>query len=227
MSVEEERAKALLAAGGVQTQHLARLAQYAALVLEANRKFNLTGARSVEEFVPHILDSLTVVPYLRPPYVDVGSGAGLPGIPAAIVAGIQPVLVEAKTKKADFLTDALAALHVDARVINARAEDAGRKPEFREQFASSTARAVASIATALELSAPLLGVNGIAILQRGAMETSERMALESAALILGCAVDAEVALEDKRRLVLVRKVSPTPDRYPRRAGIPEKRPLCG
>ena len=227
MSAKAESAQALFKAGGVAPEHLSRLAQYVELVLEANRKFNLTGARTVEEFVPHILDSLTVVPYVRSPYVDIGSGAGLPGIPVAIVAGVRTVLVEATAKKAAFLRDAIAALGVAAEVVGARAEDAGRKRELREQFASATARAIASAPTALELTAPLLALGGLAILQRGAMEVDERRALEGAALMLGCAVDAEVTLERERRLILVRKTSPTPDRYPRRSGIPEKRPLCG
>ena len=226
MSAETERAETLLAAGGAPPEHVPRLAQYVELVLEANRKFNLTGARSVEEFVPHILDSLTVVPYVRSPYVDVGSGAGLPGIPVAIVTGVRTVLLEATSKKAAFLRDAITALDVDAEVAGARAEDAGRRPELREQFASATARAIASAPTALELTAPLLAVSGVAILQRGSMAADERAALEGAALMLGCTVDVEVALEGERRLLLVQKTSPIAERYPRRSGIPEKRPLC-
>jgi 16S rRNA (guanine527-N7)-methyltransferase len=226
VSAETERAEALLAAGGAPAEHVPRLAQYVALVLEANRKFNLTGARSVEEFVPHILDSLTVVPYIRAPYVDVGSGAGLPGIPVAIVTGVRTLLVEATAKKAGFLKDAMAALGIDVDVMGARAEDAGRKPELRERFESATARAIASAPTALELTAPLLAVGGVAILQRGSMSVSERAALEGAALMLGCTFDADVALEGERRLILVRKTAATPERFPRRSGIPEKRPLC-
>jgi 16S rRNA (guanine527-N7)-methyltransferase len=226
VSAEAERAQELLAAGGVPTEHLSQLAQYVELVLEANRKFNLTGARCVEEFVPHILDGLTVVPYIRSPYIDVGSGAGLPGIPVAIVTGARTVLLEATTKKAAFLKDAIAALGVAAEIVGARAEDAGRKPDLREGFASATARAIASAPTALELAAPLLALGGVAILQRGAIAGDERTALEAAALMLGCTVDAEVALDGERRLILVRKTSPTPDRYPRRPGIPEKRPLA-
>ena len=227
MSAAEDQARSLLATAGVGAPHVARLAKYVELVLEANRKFNLTGARSVEQLVPHILDSLTVVPYVRPPYVDVGSGAGLPGIPVAIVTGARTVLLEVTAKKAAFLEDVLVALGVVADVVPSRAEDAGRRPELRGQFASGTARAIAFAPTALELIAPLLAINGVAILQRGTMGADERAALAGAALMLGCAVDAEIALEGDRRLVLVRKVSPTSDRYPRRSGVPEKRPLCG
>ena len=226
MNAETELALDLLVAAGVPPEHAPRLGRYVALVLEANRKFNLTGARSIEEFVPHILDSLTVVPYVRSPYVDVGSGAGLPGIPVAIVTGVRTLLVEATSKKAAFLLDAIAALGIDAEAAAARAEDAGRKPELRERFASATARAIASAPTALELTAPLLALGGVTILQRGSMDISERTALEGAALMLGCALDAEVALEGERRLILVRKTSATPDRFPRRSGVPEKRPLC-
>ena len=221
-----ERAEALLGAGGAPPEHVSRLARYVELVLDATRKFNLTGARSVEELVPHIVDSLTVVPYIRAPYVDIGSGAGLPGIPVTIVTGARTLLIEATAKKAAFLREAIASLGVDAEVAGARAEDSGRQPGFREQFESATARAIASAPTALELVAPLLALGGVAILQRGAMAENERTALQGAALMLGCTVDAGVALEGERRLILVRKTSATPERYPRRSGIPEKRPLC-
>jgi len=101
-----------------------RLALYSRLVLEANQKFNLTGARTEAEFAAQIADSLTVLPYIHGPYIDIGSGAGLPGIPVEIMSGVETTLLEATRKKAKFLTEASEALNLAARVIAARAEDA-------------------------------------------------------------------------------------------------------
>ncbi len=228
MTGEEEQAQKLLSAGGVEARFIQPLALYTRLVLAANSKFNLTGARTAEQFVPHILDSLTIVPYVRSPYIDIGSGAGLPGIPAALVTGADTVLLEATAKKAAFLMEAIEALELTAtRAVTARAEDAGRDPELRERFEGATVRAVASAPGALELVAPFLAVGGLAILQRGRAETDERASLGSASLALRFDVEPEVALAGERRLLLVRKTAPTPGRFPRRAGMAQKRPLGG
>jgi 16S rRNA (guanine527-N7)-methyltransferase len=202
-----------------------RLALYTRLVLEANTKFNLTGAHTEAEFAPHIADSLTVLPYVHAPYIDIGSGAGLPGIPVALAAGVETTLLEATQKKARFLAETVEALRLDVRVITARAEEAGRESQWRAQFQTATIRAVASASAALELAAPFLAIGGLAILQRGAAKPGEPEALAAAAAELGCAVESEVDLDGGRRLALVRKQAATPDRFPRRAGVAQKRPL--
>lgn len=222
-----ERAAANLAATGVDPGIIPQLARYCELVLAANAHFNLTGAAGVREFVPHVIDSLSVLPYLAAPFVDVGSGAGLPGVPAAIGAGLAGTLVESSAKKAAFLRDAVAALGLPLEVVHARAEEAARRPDLRDHFASGTVRAVAAGPAALELLAPFLAVGGLAVLQRGAPERNERDALAGAALMLASRVEREVAVPDDCRLVLVRKIGATPERFPRRTGIPAKRPLCG
>lgn len=228
MTGEEERARALLSEAGVDERYVDPLALYVRLVLEANAKFNLTGARSPEQLVPHILDSVTVLPHIRAPYIDIGSGAGLPGIPVALFTLADTVLLEATTKKAVFLREAIEALHLGtARAVGGRAEDAGRDPVLREHFHSATVRAVASAPATLELAAPLLAVGGLAILQRGSAEPTEGAALGAAAAQLGFALESETALAGDRRLLLIRKVRPTPDRFPRRTGVATKRPLGG
>jgi 16S rRNA (guanine527-N7)-methyltransferase len=225
---EEEKTERLLYAGGVEARFVPPLAAYTRLVLAANSKFNLTGARTAEQFVPHILDSLTIVPYVRSPYIDIGSGAGLPGIPVALVTEAGAVLLEATEKKAAFLREAIDALRLTAaRVVTARAEDAGRDPELRERFESATVRAVASAPAALELVAPFLAIGGLAILQRGLAGTDEQASLDSAALALGFEVEPEVALAGERRVLLFRKAAPTPEGFPRRPGMAQKRPLGG
>jgi 16S rRNA (guanine527-N7)-methyltransferase len=224
----EDRAalRRLLEQGGVDPGFVDALAHYGELLLETNRHFNLTGASTPAELAPHILDSLTLVPYIQASLVDVGSGGGLPAIPLAIATGLPITLVESVTKKAAFLEAAIGTLGLNGRVIPQRAELAGRDPELREQFGSATARAVSSAPTVLELVIPFLKVGGIAVLQRGKMDPRERNAVVDAAPMLGAELAEEVALNGDRRILVVRKTMPTPTRFPRRAGVPEKRPLC-
>jgi 16S rRNA (guanine527-N7)-methyltransferase len=216
----------LLLAAGVEPQLAAALARYATMVLATNREFNLTGAKSEAELFVHVIDSLSVVPFVGASLVDVGSGAGLPAIPVALATGIPVTLIETTRKKAHFLERAIAELGIDGTVVVQRAEVAAHDETLRERFASGTARAVSAAPTVAELLLPLIATGGVAILQRGAMEPRERSALADASLMLGGEVEDERTLEGDRRIVLVRKRAPTPIRFPRRTGVPEKRPLC-
>lgn len=223
---ERAALSALLADAGVEARLIEPLAQYGELLLEANRRFNVSGADTPEELLAHLVDSLTIVPYVLGPLVDVGSGGGLPAIPIAIASGIEVTLVESTTKKAAFLEAALGTLGLKGRVIPQRAELAGRDPDLREAFACATARAVSSAPTVLELTIPFLRVGGVAVLQRGRLDERERNAVVDAAPMLGAQVTREVPLSGERRILLVTKTTPTPQRFPRRTGVPEKRPLC-
>jgi 16S rRNA (guanine527-N7)-methyltransferase len=218
--------EALLEPAGLDSAIRDRLARYGALVLDVGRRFNLSGAKSEAEIAAHLLDSLSVVPYISEPYVDVGSGAGFPAIPAAIATGAAVTMIEATAKKARFLGSALELLGIPGRVIGERAETTAREPLLRDQFAAGTARALGSAPTVAELVLPFIAVRGVALLQRGKTNAAERRALEDAALMLGGAVEAEITLYSERRLIVLRKLEPTPMRFPRRTGIPAKRPLC-
>ena len=205
----------------------ARLARYGRLVLEANRSFNLTGAKTAAEFALHLLDSLHVVPFLAgDSLVDVGSGAGLPAIPVALATGVRVTLIEPTRKKAHFLEHAIETLELRGEVVAERAEVAARDDRLRDRFSSGTARAVSTAPTVAELVLPFVQPEGVAILQRGATDARERAALADAALMLAARVEEEHLLEGERRIFLVRKSGATPLRFPRRTGIPEKRPLC-
>ncbi len=216
----------LLERAGVEARLIAPLARYGKLVLEQNQRFNLTGAKSQEELSEHLLDGLSVASYVREPYVDVGSGAGLPAIPIAIATGMPVVMIEATTKKARFLESVLGLLGLRGAVIAERAEIAGHRPALREHFASGTARALGSGPTVAELLLPLVEVGGAAVLQRGAISTSERTALEDASLMLGGQIESDDRVGGDRRIIVVRKTGLSPLRFPRRPGIPTKRPLC-
>ena len=218
--------RALLEAGGAPDEQLERLARYAEAVLTANQRFNLTGAKSADEFVPHVLDSLTIAPFIRDSLIDIGSGGGLPAIPLALVTGVPVTMVETTIKKARFLESMLSELGLAGEVVAERAEVAAHEERLRGRFATGTARAVSGASTVAELLLPFLAVGGTAVLQRGTMDERERHALADAAVMLGGEVVEERPLAGERRIIIVRKDAPTGIRFPRRIGIPEKRPLC-
>ena len=215
-----------LTAGGVAGELAERLAIYAALVMAGNRRFNLTGAKDGAAFALHILDALTLRDDVVAPLVDVGSGNGLPGIPLAVATGARVLLVEPIKKRARFLRDTLEALGLDGAVVDLRAEDAARDPAFREQYRTATARAVASAPAVAELTLPFLAIGGRALLQRGSLTEHERDAVADAALVLGGAFIEERAVDGERRIVVLEKRSATSPRFPRKNGVPAKRPLC-
>lgn len=219
-------ARAVLAAAGVEDALAERLAVYAALVLDANRRLNLTGAKDGASFAEHLLDALTLRDDVRGPLIDVGSGNGLPGIPLALATGARVVLLEPIKKRAAFLRDALDALGLAGDAVAARAEDAARDPAYREQFQTATARAVASAPTVAELTVPFLALGARALLQRGSLTTEERHAVTDAALVLGAELVEERPLGGERRLLVLEKRTPTSPRFPRKNGVPAKRPLC-
>ncbi len=226
--IEFGELEALLAAAGIDERHRPALSRYGMHVLQANRRFNLTGAKTAGEFVPHILDSLTVAPLVERSLVDIGSGGGLPAIPLAIVTGVRVTMIETTVKKARFLEEMLAEFSLEGEVVAERAEVAAHDERWRGRFWTGTARAVSSAPTVAELLLPFIAPGGAALLQRGTLDEQERHGLEDAAVMLGGAVERYVVLDGPadRRIAVVRKSAATQLRFPRRTGIPEKRPLC-
>jgi 16S rRNA (guanine527-N7)-methyltransferase len=217
---------AALEAAGVPGELAVRLAVYSQLVLDANRRLNLTGAKDGTAFAAHVLDALTLQDDVVGPLIDVGSGNGLPGIPLALATATRVTLLEPIKKRAAFLGSAVAALGLEGEVIAERAEDAARDLVYRERFATATARAVASAPAVAELTVPFLMPAGRALLQRGGLEPAERNAVADAALVLGAELVEERVVDGERRILILEKRAPTNPRFPRRNGIPAKRPLC-
>ena len=211
---------------GVEQALAERLAVYAALVLAANRRLNLTGAKNGTAFAAHIADALTLAADMAGPLIDVGSGNGVPGIPLALATGARVTLLEPIKKRAAFLAGALTQLGLEGEAVAGRAEDVARDTAYREKFGTATARAVASAPTVAELTVPFLAIGGRALLQRGSLETPERNAVADAALVLGAELIAERTLDGERRILILEKRAPTSPRFPRKNGIPAKRPLC-
>lgn len=226
MAEDARTIAAALSSHGVDPALAERLGAYGALLLEANRKVNLTGAKDAASLVPHVLDALTLVQDITQPFVDVGSGGGLPGIPLALATGAAVVLVEPIAKKAAFLARALAECGLTGEAVADRAEVVARDARYREQFAFATARAVSRASTVAELTIPFLRVGGRALLQRAVPEPAELQALEDAAPMLGVVLLETRDVGANRRIFVLEKQHATPPRFPRRNGVPEKRPLC-
>ena len=208
-------------------------------LVDWNQRVNLTSITDYEEVqIKHFLDSLTVVPGMKQSaerdlsLMDVGSGAGLPGIPLKILLpDVKLVLLEATAKKADFLRHLVGKLGLgDVDVAVGRAEDVAHDIHYREQFKLVLSRAVASLPALVELTLPLAAVGGSFIAQKkGNIDLEMGRAATAISRLGGKLREVKrVELEeftDERWLVIIDKVMPSPPQYPRRPGIPAKRPI--
>ena len=220
-----------------------RAAQLAALstlereLLEWNSKFNLTALRDTDSIrTKHFLDSLScsIAWGNKPPrrLVDVGTGAGFPGLPLKILyPAMRLTLIESVGKKAMFCEHIVRLLHLEhVEVINARAEDVGCRSEHREQYDWAVARAVADMRVLAEYLLPLVRVGGAALAMKGESGPAEAQSAERAFALLGGRLQQLVPVDlpgvaDDRYLILIRKSAATPPKYPRKAGLPVKHPL--
>jgi 16S rRNA (guanine527-N7)-methyltransferase len=178
-----------------------------------------------------IADSLVLLDHLgeAEKVVDVGSGGGLPGLPLKIVLpSLSMTLVEADQAKAAFLVRACAALGLrDVEVLARRAEDVGRDPPYRESFDVAVARALAPMPVLVELCLPLVRVGGRLLAQKTENEDigGAHHAIDALGGSLNSVVAAPSAARGAGTVVIVDKVRPTPPAYPRRAGLPARKPL--
>lgn len=227
----------------------ALLTRYRDLLLEWNTRHNLTALKTPAEVDTRLIaESLRLLPVIdefiaataHPPdrplrLIDIGTGAGVPGLVLAIARpDLDVTLVEATGKKVAFLKHVITELGLkNVQAIHARAEDIAHDPAYREQFDLATARAVGTLPTLVELALPFLRIGGWALFPKGPELGTELAEGKRAAQRLGGRVlRADLLPPDPAqpdlpvtRLVVVAKLSRTPDRYPRRAGIPAKEPL--
>ena len=218
----------------------AKFHRYYLEIVEGNRRISLTTVTGSEEVqVRHFLDSLTAgaaVPteVLRHggEMLDVGSGAGLPGIPLGIAyPNLRVTLLDATAKKTAFLAHVAQVLELDrVRVLTGRAELLAHDPELREGYDVVVSRAVARLRVLAELTLPFCRVGGTVIAQKGQGIEREIEDAGGALAVLGGELRelrqiAEPGSSEHRLLVVIAKVGPTSAKYPRRAGIPSKRPL--
>ena len=230
----------LLSSLPVGTQN--QLSAYRDLLLEWNKRFNLTAVREPEDVDRRLIaDALRLLPAIdielerrdnQVRLVDLGTGAGLPGLVLKIARPqLDMVLIDATNKKIAFVQHMIATLGLEsALTVHGRAEDVCRDLDYRNQFDVVTARGVAALPTLVELTIPLLVTGGTFLFPKGDGIQDELREGRKAAEILGGKIESAELLpgdpdEPVTRLVRGVKIRSTPDRYPRRAGIPNKDPL--
>jgi 16S rRNA (guanine527-N7)-methyltransferase len=212
-----------------------RFAAYYHLLIDGNKQVNLTritGDREV--LIKHFLDSLQLLSWQGEPrgsLLDVGSGAGFPGIPLKIARPNMPlVLLDSSNKRVAFLQQVIDTLGFDAGVHHGRAEDFGRDPAWREQFALVASRAVAPLNILAEFCLPFVAPGGYFVAYKGPEGLQEARGAESALEKLNSLLETVIPYSlpegmGERCLLIVVKRGPLSEKFPRRAGIPEKRPL--
>jgi 16S rRNA (guanine527-N7)-methyltransferase len=218
-------------------RQVAALATFENELLAWNQKFNLTAIREPEGIrIKHFLDSFSCVLAWKdnPPIrlIDVGTGAGFPGIPLKILyPSMRLTLVESVGKKAAFCRHAVEVLKLEAvEVITGRAEELGQMPGKRESYDWAVARAVANLPVLAEYLLPLVRVGGMMLAQKGHSGPAEAHHAELAMKLLGGQIRQLVpvtlpGVAEERYLVVVDKVAATPPQYPRKPGFPAKKPL--
>ena len=209
-------------------------------VIEGNRQQNLTRITIPEDFwEKHLWDSLSGIVGLEQGFlaqklqvIDIGTGAGFPGIPLAIAfPHWQITLLDSTRKKINFVNDLITKLKLNnATGIVARAEDLGRIPGDRQAYDLALVRAVSKASVCAEYSLPLVKVGGLAVLYRGHWSKSDTASLKSAVACLGCKIELIYPWETPisqgvRHCIYIRKHSPTSKKFPREVGVPEKQPL--
>jgi 16S rRNA (guanine527-N7)-methyltransferase len=216
---------------------LSALSLYERELLDWNTRFNLTAIRDPREIrIKHFLDSLTCLMALRDTpvdrLIDVGTGAGFPGIPIKIIyPKMQLALVESVGKKAEFCHHVANILDLKkVEVIQERAEILGQNPSYREQFDWAIARAVAILPVLSEYLLPMVRVGGSMLAMKGESGPAEAHSAERAMRMLGGHLRQLLpvtlpGVAEERYLVVVGKVAATPDAYPRKVGMPARHPL--
>ena len=231
----------ILAARGAEAQlsfkeeQLAQFTRYYELLVETNKVMNLTAITEPEEVaVKHMVDSLLAYEdgMQGKTLVDVGTGAGFPGVPLKIYCpSLKVTLVDSLGKRLRFLQQVIDELGLKGiRCEHLRAEDAGRSKKHREQYDYVTARAVARLSVLSEYCLPLAKKGGQFIALKGSRFAEEIEEGEAAVKILGGKIiSAEPVklpgLDDGRAIIKIAKIKATPAQYPRKAGTPEKQPL--
>lgn len=207
---------------------------YMNLLLEWNEKINLTAITEPNEIVlKHFVDSLTISKYIEnnQELIDVGTGAGFPGIPLNIIRDdIKITLLDSLNKRIIFLEDAIKKIQLkNICAIHSRVEEFAKNKKQRECYDIATSRAVAPLNVLLEYLLPLVKIGGKCICMKGS-NIDEINSASNALKILGGKIEKidEIILPNsdiKRNIIIVRKISKTPEKYPRKAGTPSKEPL--
>ena len=208
---------------------------YMNLLISWNEKMNLTAIIKPEEIIlKHFVDCLTIAKYIEEnsKLIDMGTGAGFPGIPLKIYRDdLKIVLADSLNKRLNFLNEVIDTLKLDSiGTIHTRAEDLGKNKKYREQFDIATSRAVANLATLSEYLLPFVKIGGKCICMKGSEIDEEISNAKKAIITLG----GKVVKKDVfnlpqsdlgRSIVIIEKVKDTPEKFPRKPGTPAKEPI--
>ncbi len=215
---------------------------YASLLREKNKVMNLTAVDDDNGIaMKHFIDSLTLCPYIRKEeekagkealsLADIGTGAGFPGLPLKIsMPELQVTLMDSLAKRLGFLKEVCDALSLEGvDLVHVRAEDGGRDKKYRERFDIVTARAVAALPVLAEYCLPFVKTDGVFLAMKGHAEDEIKGAAKAIALLGGTIEKTDTfrlpGTDMDRTIIVVRKIRPTPARFPRKAGLPSKEPL--
>ncbi len=212
-----------------------RFDKYAEMLVQTNKTLNLTAITEPDEIVTkHFCDCLTLLNEVEIPenasLIDVGTGAGFPGVVLLIARpDLKITLMDSTKKRLTFVESVVNELGLMANVVHFRAEEAGKNPDFREKYDFATARAVANMQTLSEYCLPFLKKGGIFAAMKGAKASDELVTAKGAIKILGGEIlpAKEFSLFDcgERSILLVKKISQTPPKYPRPSAQIAKKPL--
>ena len=209
--------------------------KYMNLLLEWNEKINLTAITEKKDVIlKHFIDSLTISKYIEEnsTLVDIGTGAGFPGIPIKIYRpDVKVTLVDSLNKRINFLNEIISELELkDINTIHSRVEEFGKNKRYREQFDIVTARAVANLIVLSEYLLPLTKIDGKCICMKGSEIQEEFNDSKNAIRILGGQIENIYKFnlpksDILRNIVIIKKVKNTPNKYPRKPGTPTKEPI--
>lgn len=216
-------------------EQLEQFFAYMNLLIEWNEKMNLTAIVEPNEIIlKHFIDSITILKEIdnNSKIIDVGTGAGFPGVPLSIMnPTLKITLADSLNKRLIFLQEVVNQLGLkNIEIIHARAEELGKNKKYRENFDAATSRAVANLSTLSEYLIPLVKVGGKIIGMKAGGAQEEIEAAKKAIKILGGKIEEieEFKLpqtEIERTIILIKKEEHTPNKYPRKAGIPSKEPI--
>jgi len=223
----------------ITESQLASFQLFYQMIIEENKRKNITSIDGEEEFaVKHFIDSLTCLKAVSFKdgmiLVDIGTGAGFPGIPLKICRpGLEVVLVESQAKKAGFLLQVIRDMNlIGVSAVHKRAEEIGKMSCYRERCDLVAARAVAELRVLAEYCLPVVKVGGFFLAMKGPKLAQELIGIDKAITVLGGKINKIVSFKlpvtgDERNIVVVEKIKPTPEKYPRRPGMPVKKPISG
>ncbi|MCJ7813839.1 MAG: 16S rRNA (guanine(527)-N(7))-methyltransferase RsmG [Candidatus Atribacteria bacterium] len=221
-------------------EQIKKFSRYLELLIQWNQKINLTSLKTPQEIIiKHFLDSISCIKVITKyinieeiSIIDVGTGAGFPGIPIKITCpSIRLYLLEARKKKTIFLEKIIEEMNFQqVEILDGRAEAFGKCPNYREKYDIALSRAVAPLNTLSEYCLPLVRVGGLFVAQKGRSYNEEiDKALKTVQLLGGELIGVENVripfINQERYLLVIKKIKGTPLKYPRKEGLPQKRPL--